>query len=162
MSVRLSVSNNSAPTGRIFVKFGIWVLSENLPRKFQLHSNLSRITATLRKHLFTFTISCPVLLTIRNDSAQIRGENQNTNLVLNKFPENRAVYETMSQNMVEPDRPQMTICTLYFARLVTNATNTHWQYIIRFAFPRQPCRYERAQCYVLLTLRIFDRGLECS
>jgi hypothetical protein len=36
-------------------------------------------------------------------------ENQNTNLICNFFPpENRAVYEMMWENMVEPDRPQMT------------------------------------------------------
>jgi len=38
LSVRLTFSpsprNNSAPTGRIFVKFYIWIFSENLSRKF--------------------------------------------------------------------------------------------------------------------------------
>jgi hypothetical protein len=42
----------------------------------------------------------------------------------------------------------MTIWTMYIACSVTKATNTHSQYIIVIAFPRQPCRYERAQCYV--------------
>ena len=32
MSVRLSARNNSAPTGRIFMKFDIWVFFENLSR----------------------------------------------------------------------------------------------------------------------------------
>jgi predicted nucleic acid-binding Zn ribbon protein len=37
MSVCLSAWNNSAFTGRIFVKFGIWVCFENLSRKFKFH-----------------------------------------------------------------------------------------------------------------------------
>jgi hypothetical protein len=47
---------------------------------------------------------------MRNVSEQARRENQNTNFMFNKiFSENRAVYEIMCKNMVEPDRPQMTI-----------------------------------------------------
>jgi hypothetical protein len=29
--------NNSAPTGRVFMKFDIWVFFENLSKKFNLH-----------------------------------------------------------------------------------------------------------------------------
>ena len=35
MSVRLYAWNNSAPNGRIFMKFGIWVCLENLSGKFK-------------------------------------------------------------------------------------------------------------------------------
>jgi hypothetical protein len=34
MFVRLSALNNSDPTGRIFMKFDIWVFFETLPRNF--------------------------------------------------------------------------------------------------------------------------------
>jgi hypothetical protein len=34
-SVRPPAWNNSAPTGRIFIKFNIWVFLENLLRKFK-------------------------------------------------------------------------------------------------------------------------------
>jgi hypothetical protein len=37
--VRLSAWNNSAPTGRIFIKFDIGAFLENLSRKFALHSD---------------------------------------------------------------------------------------------------------------------------
>jgi len=41
MSVHLPVClrprENSAPTGRIFVKFCIWTFSENLSREFKFH-----------------------------------------------------------------------------------------------------------------------------
>jgi hypothetical protein len=37
-------------------------------------------------------------------------ENENTRFMFNKsFSENRAVYEIMWKNMVEPDKTQMTI-----------------------------------------------------
>ena len=34
---RLSAWNNSIPTGRIFMKFNIWVFFDNLSRKFKFH-----------------------------------------------------------------------------------------------------------------------------
>jgi hypothetical protein len=37
LSVRPSAWNNSAPSGGIFMKFDIWVFSENLSRKFKFH-----------------------------------------------------------------------------------------------------------------------------
>jgi len=38
MSVRQSSWNNTAPTGEIFMKFGIRVFLENLSRKFKFHT----------------------------------------------------------------------------------------------------------------------------
>ena len=37
LSIRLCAWNNSAPNGRISIKFDIWVFSENLLRKFKFH-----------------------------------------------------------------------------------------------------------------------------
>jgi hypothetical protein len=37
MSVRPAAQNNSAPTGRIFMKFDIWAFFENLWKKFKFH-----------------------------------------------------------------------------------------------------------------------------
>jgi hypothetical protein len=37
LSFRLSAWNDSAPTGRILMKFYIWAFAENLPRKFSFH-----------------------------------------------------------------------------------------------------------------------------
>jgi hypothetical protein len=42
------------------------------------------------------------------------------------FPlENRAVYEIMLENMVQPGRPQMRIWRMRIAWWITKATNTH-------------------------------------
>jgi hypothetical protein len=45
---------------------------------------------------------------MRNVSNKSCKENQNTNFVLPFFSGNRAVYEIMSKNVVEPEGPQMT------------------------------------------------------
>jgi hypothetical protein len=37
LAVRLSAWYNSAPTGRIFMKFDIWLFFENMSRKFNFH-----------------------------------------------------------------------------------------------------------------------------
>ena len=48
--------------------------------------------------------------------------------------ENRAVYEIMWKNIVEPDRSQMTIWRTRIACWVPKATNTHSEYVILFCF----------------------------
>jgi hypothetical protein len=52
------------------------------------------------------------------------------------LPGNRAFYE-MQINMVQPDRPQMTIWRMSFTCWVTKATNTYLEYVILIAFPLQ-------------------------
>jgi hypothetical protein len=56
-----------------------------------------------------FIIPCSVLLTMRNVSDKSSVENQNTHFTLFFFSKNRAVNEITRKNVVEPDRPQMTI-----------------------------------------------------
>ena len=79
MSICLSAWNNSAPTGRIFMKFDIWVFFENLSRKLQFHYNLTRITQILHEDQQTFLIiSRSVVVRVSNVSDKISRENQNT------------------------------------------------------------------------------------
>jgi len=52
--------------------------------------------------------------------------------------ENRAVYEIMWKNMVEPDITDGNIIRrMCFACWITKVTDTHSEYIILFAFARQ-------------------------
>ena len=60
------------------------------------------------------------------------------------FFENRAVHEIVWKNIVEPNRPQMTIRRMCIAYWITKATSTHWEYVILIAFPLQQWLYERA------------------
>jgi len=62
----------------------------------------------------------------------------------NFFPENRAVYETLWINIVEPDRPQVAVWLMSIACWIPKATNTHLQYVILTAFPLQQLLHERA------------------
>jgi hypothetical protein len=77
--------------------------------KFSLKSD--RNNGTLHEDLCAFMIiSRSVLLRMRNVSGKV-AEKMKTHLLFIQllFSENRAVYEIMWENMVEPDRPQMTI-----------------------------------------------------
>jgi hypothetical protein len=46
--------------------------------------------------------------------------------------------------MIEPDRPQVTIWLMRIACWITNAADTHPEYVILIAFPRQQLLHERA------------------
>jgi len=50
------------------------------------------------------------------------------------FFENRAVYDLMWQNIVERDRPHMTIWRMRVASRILTATNTHSEYVIIIDF----------------------------
>ena len=51
--------------------------------------------------------------------------------------ENRTVYEIMWKNIAERDRAQMSIWRMRIACWIAKATDTHSEYVIIIAFPRQ-------------------------
>jgi len=53
-------------------------------------------------------------------------------------------HSLMWKNMLQPDRPQMTMCSMRCARWIPKATNTHSEHIILIAFPLQQWLQERA------------------
>ena len=59
-------------------------------------------------------------------------------------PPNLAIYETMWKNIVQPDRPQMTLQRMRITCWIPKATNTHIQYVILLAFPVPPWLHARA------------------
>ena len=66
------------------------------------------------------------------------------------FSENRAVYEIMWKNIVEPEgRPQMTIWRIRISRCVPKATNTHSEYVILLSLPIQQWLHERVSIFTL-------------
>jgi hypothetical protein len=50
----------------------------------------------------------------------------------------------MWKNIVEPDRPQMTVSRMRIACWIPKATNTHSEYVILIAFPLHQWLHERA------------------
>ena len=104
-----SAWNNSDPAGRILMK--TWYLSFFcFLSKIKSHWNSTRITGTLHEGFFTFIISRWIILRIKNVLDRSCTENQTAHFIFNNdfFFENLAVYETMSENMVEPEGPQIT------------------------------------------------------
>ena len=59
------------------------------------------------------------------------------------FFENRVIYEIMWKNIVEPDRPQMTIWRMRISRCIPKATDTHSEYARLIAFPLYQWLHER-------------------
>ena len=73
--VRPSVrTEQSSPTGRIFIKLVIWVFFEQTVEKIQVSLNRQRITVILHAdQCISFIIYCSVLLRMRNVSGKICG-----------------------------------------------------------------------------------------
>jgi hypothetical protein len=64
-------------------------------------------------------------------------ENIKTHFTFRKvffFLENRAVYEIMGKNTVEPGRPQMTIWCMRIEYWISKTANTHSEYAITYYF----------------------------
>jgi hypothetical protein len=91
-----------------------------------------------------------VLLKMRKVSDEICRENQNTYFTFNNPPYFDRVVHEMCENIVKPDRPQMTIWCLRIACWLPKATNTPSEYITLTAFPLQQWLRERASmlCYM--------------
>jgi hypothetical protein len=78
-------------------------------------------------------------------SEQSCRENQNKHFTFNNFFfENYVVYEIMQKNIVEPDRPQMTIRRMRIVCWIPLATNKLSGYVILGAFPLQQWLHEGA------------------
>ena len=108
----------------------ICVFSENLSRKFKLYWNLTRIMGTSREDQFTFMIvSLSGPLRARNYSDKCFRENQTAHFVFNNRFCKLCLYDIKWKNIVELDRPQITIkygtCALYagWLRLQTHTQN---------------------------------------
>jgi len=81
------------------------------------------------------------------------GENQNTHCMINNFfSKNCAIYEMMWKNMVEPERPQMTIWRMRFVCRPTKVKETHSEYVISIAFQLQQwlCECASMLCYIYI------------
>ena len=119
MSVCLSAWNNSAPTGRIFMKFGIWGFFrktvQNIHVSLKYYKNNGYFTW---RPIYIFgRIS---LISSYNDKCfrqNLYRKSKHPFYVLCTFffSENRAVYEIMWKNTVERGRPQTTIWRMRIA-----------------------------------------------
>ena len=103
-SVRPSARNNSAPTGRIFMKFDFSVFIPKTVKKIKVSLNFNT-----NKGYFTW-----IFIYIYNDTSLNSSQNEKcfrkkVQFMFNKFFFlNRAVYEIMWKNNAERGRSQMT------------------------------------------------------
>ena len=66
----------------------------------------------------------------------------------------RVIYKIMWKNIVEPERPQITIRRIHISRWVPKATHTHSEYVILTAFLLQQWLHERASLLRYITLPV--------
>jgi len=66
------------------------------------------------------------------------------------------LFETVRKNVVQPDRPQMTIWRMRIACWIPKATNTHSQHAILIAFLQHNGCKNVPQCYVLRTFPVLS------
>jgi hypothetical protein len=106
MFICLSAWNNSLPTGLMFMKFSSCVFFKILSRKSKFKLNRRRITDTLHEDVGTIMIiSHWILLRIKNICDRKCKQNEKSHFISrNFFSQNRAVYEIMWENTVQPDR----------------------------------------------------------
>ena len=71
---------------------------------------------------------------MRNVPGKSCRENQNTNFTVNTFSENRAVYGIMFKNILEPDKPQMTIERMRITCWIPKITDISSEYVIKYSF----------------------------
>ena len=62
-----------------------------------------------------------------------------THLAVNNVFKNRVIYEIIWKNIVQPDRPQMTIWLMRIACWIPRATNTHDMYCLLFLHCNNGC-----------------------
>ena len=100
-------------------------------------------------------ISRSLLSRTKNVSDKSCKENIHTRFMFNIFsPEKRAVYE-MWEKYCTPDRPQMTVWRMRIRCWIPKSTNTHSEYVILIAFPRQQWMHDSAPVSVhVLSRRI--------
>ena len=62
--------------------------------------------------------------------------------VTSSFFENLAVYEVLWKNILEPEKPQMTVERMPIACRIPKATKTHSEYVIVIVFLLQQWKQE--------------------
>jgi hypothetical protein len=126
---------------------------------------MTRITDTLHedKYIF-FKSSRSVLRRMRNVSDQSCRENHNKFYIKQRSSENRAFYEIMWKNIMEPGRPQMTIWRMCSACRIPKVKNLHSEYVKVIAFPLQQWLHERASMllYRYITCLIIHSLRSCT
>jgi hypothetical protein len=133
----------------------IWYLSifRKSVEKIQVSLKSGNNNGTLHKDLCTFmVISRSILLRTRNDSDKSCTENQNTHFMFNNFLFRKScrLWDNVEKHGTARQATDDNIIRrMRFTCWITKATDTHLEYLILIAFPRQRLR-ERVPilCYM--------------
>jgi hypothetical protein len=133
-------ARNSAPTGRICMKFDIWVFSDNLSRRFKFHYNLTGTTCILREDVSTFMkISRWIIFRIRNILGKIVQKIRAHILCsLPFFQKSCQFWDNVEKYGGAREATDDNVTRrMRFGCWITKATNIHSEYVILIAFTRQ-------------------------
>jgi hypothetical protein len=128
------VWNNSAPTGRIFIKFKIGIFKSQ-SRKFKYYYNQARITGTLHEDLYTrMTISRSFLPRMSDVSDKRSTENQDTQFYFHVSLHRKSTYledqRDAALNSLYLSYCQVTLHVSSVSRIhhqeYTNSSYNHW------------------------------------
>ena len=157
-----SVWNNSAPTGRIFMKFNTWFyFFRKSVKKIQvpLKADNNNEYFTCRPHIHFFLYLAQFFLEWETFQTKVV-EKIKTHILctVTFFSENHAVYGIMWKNMLQPDRSNMTIWRMRIAWCIPKAKITHSEYVIHTAFLLQQWLQARFSllCCMYTTVSILD------
>ena len=107
---------------------------------------MSRITAPLYEHQYTsIIIARSFLLRMRHVSAKLCRDNQYVNFTFNNVfrilcrcvINDTKHYDILWKNVLDPERPHMTIWHMSVTYWIPKVTNTHWHYALLIAFRLQ-------------------------
>ena len=141
MPVRSSTRNNSALTGRIFIKFEHFrksaekiqgSLKSVTNNGYNIHEDQYIVLIILDE----FFLEWEVFKSYR--------ESQNTHFISISFSRKSCLCEIIWKNFVEPDMLQMTMWRMHLACSMSKATKILLIYVIFVAFPLEMWLYERA------------------
>jgi hypothetical protein len=149
MYVCPSAWNNSAPTGRIFMKFDIWVFRTSV-EKIQVSLKSEKLNGCFTwRPIYILIITCSFVLRMRSVSDKRCRENQNTLcpyfFLLRKsyrLWDNVEKFGTAGQALDENTARLMRV-----ACCIPKATDAHSECAILIAFPLQQWLHERASMW---------------
>ena len=90
-----------------------------------------------------YILTLPLSVRLRIKKFQKNFQRKLKHFLLRNGSFNRDIYETMRKNVVERGRPQLTIWSMRIVCWITEATNTHSDYVIIITLPLQQCLHKR-------------------
>jgi len=161
--------NNTAPKRRIIIKFYIWVFFEKKTvEKIQdaLKSDQKEGYFTWRP-IYVFDISLNSSCNGKCFRQEVVERNKKkTHFVFNYFFPRKSccLWDNVEKNMVERDRPHVTMWLIICVCWVPKATNTYSEYVIFIAFPCNRCYTNAPQYYVYtyyIACFVYNQEEEC-